>query len=189
MSDGPHYSLNARKKWKKTAEIADNNATSIGEVCDMISDAVKADFVYEKVGDAVEMIKSILTSGELSLFPESPHDQLDRLKDELAGNELAVRVVEFTQNGLQDGLAHEEAVIDGVKCAGDERVDRELRSMEEHYLRSSDQGRAFHLRDKMNNAISNLSMRDVVQGYLAQGSSSKQNSYQKKTNIDEGVSL
>ena len=189
MSDGPHYSLSSRPKWKKTAEVADNAASSRDEVRDAASDAIIRDCLLEKLPEAVEAVKAALMNDQVGLFERNDAERLEPLIEQFAGYDLSCRALEFVQDALRDGQSMNDALEAGVEGAVVERIDREVRSMEEHYLRESHQYRAAHLSARMDQALADMPVGAIAKEFVHPESAGRKSRHKKKTEIDDGVQL
>lgn len=189
MSDGPHYSLSSRPKWKKAAEVADNAASSREEVRDAASDAIIRDCRLEKLPEAVEAVKVALMNDQVGLFERNDADRLDPLIERFAGYDLSCRTLEFVQDAMRDGSSMHDALEVGIESAMVERIDREVRSMEEHYLRESHRYRAAHLGTRMDQAIEDIPIQAIAREFVYPSSANRKRRHKKKTEIDDGVQL
>ncbi|WP_417625290.1 hypothetical protein [Paremcibacter congregatus] len=189
MSDGPHYSLPARPRWKKAAEIADNAASSPEEICDAVSDALIADAKYDRVSELMQDIDECMEKGQGYLFASDTVGFLDQLADPYAGFELPSRALEFIQDEMRNGVPLQEAKENGLKDALMERAVSERRAMEEHYLNEAGHSRSAELKQRIDDGISRLPMQSIVQECIRSSGGKTSSRYQKKTGVEDGVPL
>ncbi|SCA56746.1 conserved hypothetical protein [Candidatus Terasakiella magnetica] len=189
MSDGPHYSLNMRKAWKRVAEKGDTHACSISEVKDALADALAADFKYENGSESIDKIKDILSNPQGDLLSNNPVEQLEQNRLQFSGHELSERFIDHIQEALLDGNRGEMAVTIGVENALAERSMRYVRSIEEHYLREDSRARSTFLRSRLDQAIRQSSFHEITSELSNSGNSSWKQKSIKKNDIDQGVSF
>lgn len=184
MSDGPHFSLDLRKGWKKTAEVCDNAASTPEERTNAISDALAADCQHELIADAIKQAQKDLTSDQGTLFAET---DMQDIRENFAGYELVERFADFTDLAISEGYSPYNSIEIGLGNALNERATRNARSMEEHYLRESNQFRSNTLHNNIQNAIENTSFRGLAKEIITPPNRRYQNKSVKQTGLDDGV--
>lgn len=184
MSDGPHYSLELRKRWKKSAEVFDNPASTITERSNAISDALAADCKLEHLENAIEQAQDNLSSPQGSLLAET---DMQEVRESFAGYELAERFADFTDLAISEGYTPNDSIEMGLCNALNERATKNARAMEEHYLKESNSARSNTLYNNAQEAISHTSFPTLAKEIINLPNRRYQNKHIKQTGIDVGV--
>ena len=158
MSDGPHRSLKLRKPWKELAKRADQDTYDASQIAEATAYAVASDFKMEVSWHLMEALKAVFTGCDNSLeMPELALDQLENAKALAAASVFGTNLVEWSITLIHEGKFGIEAFHEAVGLAAKDRCHANIRSIEEHYLRDSNERRAEHVSKRLQNAISTLS--------------------------------
>jgi hypothetical protein len=158
MSDGPHRSLKLRKPWKELAKRADQDTYNASQIAEATTHAVASDFKMEVSWHLMEALKAVFTGRDNSLeMPELALDQLENAKALAAASVFGTNLVEWSITLIHEGKFGIEAFHEAVGLAAKDRCHANIRSIEEHYLRDSNEQRAEHVSNRLQNAISILS--------------------------------
>lgn len=190
MSDGPHRSLNMRRSWKQLAECADNSASSVEEVGCTLQMALSQDWLKEVSKGFCRRIQSILNEYQGSFpFGEQKIEQLESLRGEAAGYPLRSVLLDCTIQAVAEEYSGEEAFTKAVCDALAKRKTSGGRQVEEHYWRKSTQGRATHVRQRIEDSNTPPDMERFARRLTGLDKAERLYPPVKKTDIDDGVSL
>lgn len=185
MSDGPHRSLPLRKPWKDLAKRGDQYSYDATEVAEAATYALASDFKNEVKPSLVECLKAIFNGRDNSL--QSPEIALQDIEDSkrlAAGSVIGMNFIAHSIEKINDGHFGEDAFHEALGAAIRSRGYANANSMEEHYVRESNQRRASHVKARVVDAISSFS-----DSYLGSFVANGGNRLRKKVDIDEGVLL
>jgi hypothetical protein len=189
MSDGPHKSLPMRQAWKQLAKRGDQRTYDSEQVAEAAVHAIAGDFKNEVSGALINALKDVFIRKGNSLgLPEIALHQLDEAKALAAGSVFGMNAVAWSIQLVDEGRLNKDALYEAVGLAAKERGFANLRSVEEHYLRESNQRRADAVSARLTCAISRLpdgklgSMLVDPQPAAARGP-------RKRTNLNDGVPL
>ncbi len=158
MSDGPHRSLKLRKPWKELAKRADKDTYDASQIAEATKHAVASDFKMEVSWLLMEALKAVFTGCDNSLeIREIALTQLEDAKAFAAASVFGTNLVEWSIALIHEGKFGIEAFHEAVGLAAKDRCHANIRSIEEHYLRDSNERRAEHVSKRLQNAISTLS--------------------------------
>ncbi|WP_418648274.1 hypothetical protein ACNQFN_06160 [Thauera butanivorans] len=189
MSDGPHRSLPMRKPWKELAKRGDQRTYDVEEVAEAAAGALASDFKNEVKWSLIEALKSIFTGRDNSLrLPEIALQELEDAKALAAGSVFGMNAVAWSIELISDGRFGLDALHDAIGLAAKMRGFANIRSVEEHYLRESNQRRADHVSKRIYSAISGLSEGKLGSMLVAPESTGARRP-KKRTHLDEGVPL
>ncbi|MES9897550.1 MAG: hypothetical protein ABW148_00835 [Sedimenticola sp.] len=187
MSDGPHFSLNLRRRWKKMAEACDNEASSLAECSAALSDALAADFQQEHGYEVVGHLRDALIGEQGQLFPDI---DIDSIRGHVAGNDLADRCVDYIDMASVEGGSLNERTIElGCARALEERTNRNARSIEEHYIRESKVERSQHMSEKLQKLINTIPFLQIARELIDPKRSGWKTKRTKQTDLDVGPGL
>ena len=189
MSDGPHRSLRMRKVWKELAKRGDQLTYDAEQVGEAASHALASDFRNEVSAPLVSALKDVFTGRDNSLgLREIALRQLDDAKALAAGSVFGMNAVAWSIQLVHEGRLDKEALYEAVGLAAKERGFANTRSVEEHYLRESNQRRADGVAARLQNAISGLS-ESKLGSLLVDPQPAAQRGPRKKTDVNDGVPL
>lgn len=190
MSDGPHRSLNMRSGWKQLAERADNPAFPVEEVGYTLQTALSQDWRKEVSEGFFRRIQNILNECQDSfLFSEQKREQLESLRGEAAGYPLRSVLLDCTIRAVAEGYSGEEAFTKALCDALAKRKTSGGRQVEEHYWRKSTQGRATHVRQRIEDSNTPPDMERFARHLTGLDKAERLHPPAKKTDIDDGVPL
>ena len=189
MSDGPHRSLPMRKSWKELAKRADQSTYDAEQIAEAAAGALASDFKNEVKWSLIDALKSIFTGRDNSLgLREIALQELDDAKALAAGSVFGMNAIGWSIDLISDGRFGLDAFYDAIGLAAKDRGFANVRSVEEHYLRESNQRRSDNVSKRLNAAISSLSEGRLGSMLVASESSGTQR-LKKKIHLDEGVPL
>jgi hypothetical protein len=189
MSDGPHRSLPLRKAWKELAKRGDQGIYDAEQVAEAAAGALASDFRNEIKWSLVDALKSIFTGRDNSLgLPEIALQELDEVKSLAAGSVFGTNAVAWSIELINEGKFGLDAFHEAIGLAAKVRGFANVRQVEEHYLRESNQRRADHVSARLSSAISNFS-EGRLGAMLVSPKSDGVRRTKKKTHLDEGVPL
>jgi len=178
-----------RRAWKELAKRGDQCTYDTEQVAEAAKHALASDFRNEVSWPLIRALKDVFTGRDNSLgLPEIALQQLEMARTVAAGSVFGMNAVAWSIQLVHEGRLDEEAFYDAVGLAAKERGIANTRSVEEHYLRESNQRRANGVSARLYNAISGLSairlgsMLVDPQPAGARGS-------QKKNDLNDGVPL
>jgi hypothetical protein len=189
MSDGPHRSLPMRKAWKELAKRGDQRTYDSEQVAEAAAYALASDFKNEVSGTLISALKDVFTRNDNSLgLPEIALHQLEEAKALAAGSVFGMNAVAWSIQLVDEGRLDKSALYEAVGLAAKERGFANTRSVEEHYLRESNQRRADGMSARLNSAISGLS--EVKLGsMLVDLEPAAARGPRKRTDLNDGVPL
>lgn len=187
MSDGPHRSLKLRKAWRELAKRADQNTYDAAQVAEATAHAVASDFKLEVSGPLMETLKAVFTGSDNSLgIRELALEQIENTRALAAASVFGFNLLQWSTALIHEGKFGIEAFYEAVGLAAKDRVQANIRSIQEHYLRDSNQQRADRVAERLNSAISTFS--DVQFGLNLVGPEPIRISPPRKMpGLDEGV--
>lgn len=139
MSDGPHRTLEMRKGWRKVAGCAFNGASSTEEVCELLPPAIADDWRREVPSELIAALKKEFGDGlQGRLGIDENPGRFSALRKMAAGFPLAGALVNCAETVAADGLYGPAGILEAGRRTIEDRVQRQLRSMEEHHIRATD---------------------------------------------------
>lgn len=188
MSDGPHRSLPMRSAWKRLAERADNPNFTPEQVAEAMCAALADDWRKEVSPSLFEAVASVLGENEQSGLFGGDANQLGRIRG-VCDSPLAAAFVENASEMLDDGIRGPEATVNAAEAALRDRALREVRSVEEHYLRNATQPRAANVRVRLEAAVGISHLGELAR-VIGQGApTARRFAPAKRDGLDEGVPL
>lgn len=188
MSDGPHRSLPMRRAWKEFAKRGDQSTYDFEQVAEAATNALATDF-KEVSWSLVKTLKSIFTGQDNSLgLPEIALQQLDDAKRLAGGSVFGSNAVAWGIQLINEGRFGLDAFHDAIGLAAKERGFANIRSVEEHYIRASNQRHAARVSTRMLRAIHGISENRLGLMLAAPQLVGARRSM-KRTSLDEGVPL
>ena len=189
MSDGPHRSLPMRKPWRELAKRGDQGTYDAEQVAEAAAGALACDFKNEVKWSLISALKSIFTGRDNSLgLTEISLQELENAKILAAGSVFGINAVAWSVELITEGRFGLDAFYEAIGLAAKERGFANVRSVEEHYLRESNQRRSDYVSKRLHAAISGLS-EGRLGSMLVAPDAAKTQRPKKKTHLDEGVPL
>lgn len=189
MSDGPHRSLPMRRAWKELAKRGDQRTYDSEQVADAATHALAGDFKNEVSAHLLSALRDVFTRRHNSLgIPEIALQQLEQARALAAGSVFGANAVAWSIQLVHEGRLDTQALYDAVGLAAKERGFANTRSVEEHYLRASNQRRADGVSARLNSAISGLS-EGKLGSMLVDPQPAISRAPRKRTEINDGVPL
>lgn len=189
MSDGPHRSLRMRKAWKELAKRGDQLTYDSEQVAEATSHALASDFKNEVSAALVGALKDVFTGRDNSLgLREIALQQLDDAKALAAGSVFGMNAIAWSVQLVSEGRMDKDALYEAVGLGAKERGFANTRSVEEHYLRESNQRRADGVSARLQSAISGLS-ESKLGSSLVDPQPAAGRGPRKRTDVNDGVPL
>lgn len=189
MSDGPHRSLPLRKSWRELAKRGDQLAYDSDQVAEAAKNALASDFKNEVAYPLVKALKDIFAGRDNSLgILEIAALQLEEVRPLAAGSVFGMNAVAWSIQLVHEGRLGMEAFYDAIGLAAKERGLANTRSVEEHYVRESNQRRADSVSARLQGAISGLSESELG-STLVNPQPARSRARQKRTGLGDGVPL
>jgi hypothetical protein len=189
MSDGPHRSLPMRRAWKELAKRGDQSTYDSEHVAEAAGHALASDFKNEVSAKLISALKDVFTGRDNSLgLPEIALQKLKDAKVLAAGSVFGLSAVAWSIQLVHEGRLGQQGLYDAVGLAAKERGFANTRSVEEHYLRNSNQRRADGVVARLNSAISGLT-EGKLGSMLVNPPPATARAPRKKAGLDEGVPL
>jgi len=177
--------LPLRHHWKQVAKRAHQRAFDSQDVIDSICPALERDWWWEVPNEFMNELRNLCSREAPSLFG----DELDRLKHAISGRGTLCNIlVQCTADALAEGKSGLEALGQAVRHTLHDRLLRNARQMEEHYLREVGLRRAADVRSRLANAITRASI-DTLANKLTSQPASPNATPPKHQGIDDGVGL
>jgi hypothetical protein len=177
-----------RQGWKALAERADNPNFTPDQVAEAVCPALADDWRAEVATSLVDAVASVLGDGEQSGLFVGDADELARIRAR-CDSPLAAAFVDAASDVLVDGIRGPEAIRQAVEAALLDRSLRESRSVEEHYLRKSDQARAANMRQRLEGAVGLAALGDLARVIGQGASTARRFTPAKRDGLEEGVPL
>jgi hypothetical protein len=178
-----------RKAWKELAKRGDQLTYDAEQVGEAASHALSSDFRNEVSAPLVSALKDVFTGRDNSLgLREIALQQLDDAKALAAGSVFGMNAVAWSIQLVHEGRLDKQALYEAVGLAAKERGFANTRSVEEHYLRESNQRRADGVAARLQNAISELS-ESKLGSMLLDPQPAAPRGPRKKTDVNDGVPL
>jgi hypothetical protein len=189
MSDGPHRSLRMPKAWRELAKRGDQLTYDTEQVGEAASHALASDFRNEVSAPLVSALKDVFTGRDNSLgLREIALQQLDDAKALAAGSVFGMNAIAWSIQLVHEGRLDKEALYQAVGLAAKERGFAATRSVEEHWLRESNQRRADGVAARLQSAISGLS-ESKLGSMLVDPQPAAPRGARKKRDVNDGVPL
>jgi hypothetical protein len=178
-----------RKAWKDLAMRGDQGTYDAEQVAEAAASALASDFKNEIKWSLVDTLKSIFTGRDNSLrLHEIALQELEDAKGLAAGSVFGMNAVAWSIELITEGKFGLDAFHEAIGLAAKVRGFANVRQVEEHYLRKSNQRRADHVSMRLSRAIANFSA-GRLGSMLVSDQSGGARRPRKKTNLDEGVPL
>ena len=188
MSDGPHRSLNMRPGWKKAAEYADKGAFAREDVRNASAEALTKDWRVDVPENLARSVSEIF-GGQNSLFRDQKASDLESLRRLHAGHSMAHVLIDCAVQVANRGQSGPDAAVEATANALAVWGARHARQIEEHYCRESTQHRAGKVRERLEGGISSVQHSALARLLLSLDGAAAPQKPQKKTGLDDGVSL
>ncbi len=189
MSDGPHRSLKLQKPWRELAKRADQDAYDTAQITEATIHAVASDFKMEVNWSLTTALKAVFSGFDNSLgMREIALAQLEDAKALSAASVFGTNLVQWCIALIHEGKFGIEAFYEAVGLAAKDRCHANIRSIEEHYLRDSNQQRADRVGKRLQSVISTFSEAQFGLDLVGLGPA-RISPPRKRTGIQDGVSL
>ena len=187
MSDGPHRTLNMRKRWKALAERADNAAFSPEDVVAHVAPAVSGDWNDEISPSFLRDVGQYLGCGEQSHLFEKDPAEIDRIRRKASSPMEAA----FAENAKDSNKRGEAALQEAVQKTMRECAVRRTLQAHEHWVRNTSPQRASRMKGRIQAAVVTASA--TVFGPMAQsvvaGNRMSSRAPAKRGGLDSGPAL
>jgi hypothetical protein len=177
-----------RHAWKRLAERADNSSFTADQVAEAVCPALADDWRAEVPASLVEAVASVLGEGTQAGLFAGDTDELGRLRV-ACDSPLAAAFVDAAGDVLVDGLRGPQAIEQAVEAALQDRALREIRSVEEHYLRKSPRARAVNVRARLESSVARASFDELARAISKGEAFVRRFKPVRRDGLDEGVPL
>jgi len=179
-----------RQHWRQVGKRAYHLAYDHPDVVDAICPALERDFAWEVPADFIKELRAFCADIEPSLFGDNDF-VLDRLKQTASGRGSLVNIIaDCAAEALANGRNGDDAVRNAINEALTDRLVRNARAMEEHFLREAGTLRAGDVRARLANAIASASAPiEALAQKLTSQSASSVTAPPKHQGLDDGVVL
>jgi hypothetical protein len=177
-----------RRWWKKAAELADNTNHSLEEVGEAILAAAAEGWRKDMSGALARSVAVILGDNDQRMLSIDRIGELAQIRHQCQ-TPLEALLVDSAVDALRCNVPESELLSHAVSDALLESVLRDLRSIEEHYLRGSWSRRALDVRARLEGAFSQARFSELAHalaGGLPRGIALRPI---KHDGVDEGVPL
>jgi hypothetical protein len=192
MSDGPHRSLPLPPRWKDLAKFADKPVYTASDVCAGLTPALGADWKKEVRPEIPKLLSSILggsSQGDLFSSPAQILEALDNIRAHAAGYGLQLAVIDWTKQAVREGFSGQDALVQGSAYALEARCASGNRQVEEHYLRDTNNKRASHVRERLEEARRDFDFTGLARSVVAPQTTGFHKAPAKQSGLDDGPQL
>lgn len=188
MSDGPHRSLKMKKPWRGLAERADNLSYSQSEVDEHLSHALASE-CKELPRALLAALRKCFGAGDQASFIAPPVEAVEMLRSYAAGHPLGNLILDYAEQAAAEGLSGAGGLRQIFRSALEERTQRGLKQVEEHYRRESTARRADRLYERLECSRKSGSIVALAGSLVDAGRPVRVERPRKARGIDEGVAL
>jgi hypothetical protein len=177
-----------RNGWKKLAERGDGKLDTPERVCEAVPLALFDDWREERCDEFVRAAKEVLIGTDQKTFFEPSKDYILEALKKVPGSGYPFRrmLLDSITQAVEDGRTGQEALVKGTADALALRCGAGTRQVEEHYLRTSNERRASHIRGRIEEGVSQADFNAVARQFCKVD---KPPSPKKYDGLDEGVSI
>jgi hypothetical protein len=188
MSDGPHRSLKMKGPWRALAERADNPSFDQRSVDEQLSYALAAE-CKEVPRELLTALSRCFGGGEQGLLIPPSVESIDRLRTMSAGCPLGGLILDYAEQAAAEGRCGTSALETILSSSLEERTQRGIKQMEEHYRRESTDRRAERLYERLGHSCDGTAIRDLARQLLVNSRPVRVERPQKLRGLNEGASL
>ena len=189
MSDGPYRSLPMIGACKRFAKRAHHRAFDQQDIADAVCPALAAHWARDVSKELLGGLKALCDERQTTMFGDGRAAKLDALRHGAAAQGVLSSVlIDCVEQALGEGKIGRDALRDATHTALLDRAARDLRTIEEHYLRESSANKAADMRDRMLQGVSIAPIRELA-GQLIDQSGSVARVPPKHGDLDDGVRL
>lgn len=175
--------------WKILAERADLEAYAPREVLDAVPAALEQDWKAEVPDEVLGHVRNVLDDQQPLLLGDDRLDRLEALRTAAAGFTFCGVVLDCAARAVSEGYCGDDAIKKAVTDALVDRAARCARQVEEHYLRKSNDRRAVHVRQRIEEGISRSALNVIAGQLLGLSAPTTTVAPKQKSGLDEGVEL
>lgn len=187
MSDGPYKSLPMKRRWRRAAKCAYQEAYSSEEVTAAVTSASHADWRAEvRHSLATAVAEAVSPSGQQALFTDQALRDLRALR---CASPLEASFICNAVDAVQCGLRGAEAVQAAAEGALSDRLLCNYRQVEEHVYRDDGIHSARFMRRRFEAAHAQVDLSGLARAALRAGNPLPRRSRAAHTDLDAGVSL
>jgi hypothetical protein len=189
MSDGPYRSLPMIGACKRFAKRAHHRAFDRQDIADAVCPALAAHWVAGVSKDLINGLWSLCDVRQIVLFDDGRAEKLESLRGIAAGHSVLGNVlIDCVEQALGEGKIGRDALHDAAHFALLDQAARDVRTIEEHYLRESTTNKAMQMRDRMLDGVSIAPTRELA-GQLIDQNVPLARVPPKHGGLDDGVRL
>ena len=186
MSDGPHRSLPMRRRWQLVAERADKRSYTVAEITGALVPALEQDCRDEMSPEFIGGLRRV--AEEPSLFRDGAAARLESLRS-LAGSGMGRAILDNVGPLSAADIEGWSLLRESLKAAVQDRANRGIRQVEEHYLREATAPRANNVRERIEDSIASADLDALVARVLSADPIRIPRAPAKQTGLDDGVTL
>jgi hypothetical protein len=177
-----------RPGWKKAAEYADKDAFAPEDVRNSWAAACTDDWKVDVSDSLARSVCDVFGSQEM-LFRDQKISDLEAIRRLSAGHGMAHLLIDCAIQQVNNAKSGPDAAVEAVANTLAVWGSRHARQIEEHFCRNSTQRRTSNVRSRLEEASSNVPQRALARQLLKLGEVTVPRKAQKKTGVDDGVSL
>jgi hypothetical protein len=178
-----------RPAWKELAKRGDQRTYGAEQVAEAASYALAVDFKNEVSAALLSALKDVFSGRNNSLrLPEIALQELNDAKTLAAGSVFGMNAIAWSIQLVREGRLDSAALYDAVGLAAKERGSATTRSMQEHFVRKSNQRRADSMSARVISAIAGL-VETALGAALVDREPGAFRRPRKRTEISDGVPL
>lgn len=175
-----------RRRWRLVAKRADHRSYTVAEIAEALIPALEQDCRDEMSADFMAKLRRV--AEEPSLFENASAARLEALRP-LAGSGIGQIVLDNVGPLSAAGIDDRSLLRESLKAAIQDRANRGVRQVEEHYLRKATAPRATNVRSRIEEGVSSADIDGLVARVLSAVSVRVPPAPAKQTGLDDGVSL
>jgi hypothetical protein len=163
MSDGPYRSLPMIGACKRFAKRAHHRAFDRQDIADAVCPALATHWAAGVSKELLGGLRSLCDDRQTVMFDNGRTEKLESLRSSAAGHSvLATVLIDCVEQALGSGKIGRDALHDAAHSALLDQVARDVRTIEEHYLRESTANRAMLMRGRMLDGVSIAPIREIA---------------------------
>jgi hypothetical protein len=175
-----------RRRWQLVAERADKRSYTVAEITDALVPALEQDCRDEMSPEFIAGLRSV--AEKPSLFRDGAAARLESLRP-LAGSGLGRAVLDNVGPLSAADIDDLSVLRESLKAAIQERANRGVRQVEEHYLREATAPRANNVRGRIEHSVASADLDALVARVLSADPVRIPRAPAKQTGLDDGVTL
>ena len=175
-----------RRRWQLVAERADKRSYTVAEITDALVPALERDCRDEMSPEFIAGLRRV--AEEPSLFSDDAAARLESLRS-FAGSGMGRAVLDNVGPLAAVDIEGWSLLRESLKAAVQDRANRGIRQVEEHYLREATAPRANNVRARITDGVASADFDALVARVLSAKPIRIPRAPTKQTGLDDGVSL